>query len=144
MTSLAPARFPKTARVRSRAAYARVFENARRTHHSVLTLHVAPATAADARPRLGMAVSRKVDGRAVGRNRIKRVWRETFRQHQPQLAARAIVVVAKPGAAALDNAALRQALLDSLRRAGALPRAQAPGTMHDSSNSPPQAASRSA
>jgi len=30
--------------------------------------------------RLGMAVSRQVDRRAVGRNRIKRVIRESFRQ----------------------------------------------------------------
>lgn len=32
-------------------------------------------------PRLGMAVSRQVDPRAAGRNRIKRVIRESFRQH---------------------------------------------------------------
>jgi len=32
------------------------------------------------RSRLGMAVSRKVDKRAVGRNRIKRVIRESFRK----------------------------------------------------------------
>ncbi len=31
-------------------------------------------------PRLGMAVSRQVDRSAVGRNRIKRVIRESFRQ----------------------------------------------------------------
>jgi ribonuclease P protein component len=31
-------------------------------------------------PRLGMAVSRQVDKHAVGRNRIKRVTRESFRQ----------------------------------------------------------------
>ena len=31
------------------------------------------------KPRLGMAVSRQVDRRAVGRNRIKRVIRESFR-----------------------------------------------------------------
>jgi ribonuclease P protein component len=31
------------------------------------------------RPRLGMAVSRQVDRKAVGRNRIKRVVRESFR-----------------------------------------------------------------
>jgi ribonuclease P protein component len=31
--------------------------------------------------RLGMAVSRQVDKRAVGRNRIKRVVRESFRHH---------------------------------------------------------------
>ena len=62
---------------------------------------------------LGLAVSRKVDGRAVGRNRIKRIWRETFRLHRDQLAPRAIVAVAKPAAAALDNEALKQALLDT-------------------------------
>ena len=134
MISLAPARFPKTARVRSRAAYARVFENARRTHHPALTLHVAPMD--EAGPMLGLAVSRKVDGRAVGRNRIKRIWRETFRLHRDQLAPRAIVAVAKPAAAALDKEALKQALLDTLRRAGALPRADVGGTMHDSLPSP--------
>lgn len=32
-------------------------------------------------PRLGMAVSRQVDRKATGRNRIKRVIRESFRQH---------------------------------------------------------------
>jgi ribonuclease P protein component len=32
-------------------------------------------------PRLGMAVSRQVDRKATGRNRIKRIIRESFRQH---------------------------------------------------------------
>jgi ribonuclease P protein component len=32
-------------------------------------------------PRLGMAVSRQVDRKATGRNRIKRVIRESFRQY---------------------------------------------------------------
>ena len=141
MICLAPARFPKTARVRSRAAYARVFEHARRTHPPALTLHVAPATDEQGAT-LGLAVSRKVDPRAVGRNRIKRIWRETFRLHRDQIAPRAIVAVAKPAAAALDNAALRQALLDSLRRAGALPRGDATGTMpgesHPSPSRPPR------
>ena len=136
MIALAPARFPKTARVRSRAAYARVFENARRIHHPALTLHVAPAATEDDGATLGLAVSRKVDGRAVGRNRIKRIWRETFRLHRDQLAPRSLVVVAKPAAAKLHNEALMAALLDSLRRAGALPRGDATGTMPDSFNSP--------
>jgi ribonuclease P protein component len=32
-------------------------------------------------PRLGMAVSRQVDRNATGRNRIKRIIRESFRKH---------------------------------------------------------------
>ena len=38
--------------------------------------------------RLGLAVSRKVDKRAVGRNRIKRVLRDCFRHHRPWTARR--------------------------------------------------------
>lgn len=137
MISLAPARFPKTARVRSRAAYTRVFENARRTHHPALTLHVAPAASDDDGATLGLAVSRKVDGRAVGRNRIKRIWRDTFRLYRDQVAPRSIVAVAKPAAAKLDNAALVAALLDALQRSGALPRRDATGTMPGESSPSP-------
>lgn len=133
MKTSVPARFPKTARVRSRAAYGWVFDNARRTHHPALTLHVAVAPNTAAGATLGLAVSRKVDGRAVGRNRIKRIWRETFRLHRVHLQPCAMVVVAKPAAASLDNAALQAALLDALRRAGALPRWGATGTMRDDS-----------
>ena len=103
MTSDCPARFPKTARVRSRAAYAQVFDKARRCHHPALTLHMAPAENGVEEARLGLAVSRKVDARAVGRNRIKRVLRETFRLHRDRLIPGSFVVVAKPAAAGIDK-----------------------------------------
>ena len=135
MTSSSPAGFPKTARVRSRAAYARTFDKARRCHHPALTLHMAPAEPGMERARLGLAVSRKVDARAVGRNRIKRVLREAFRLHRNHLAPCCLVVVAKPPAAGLDNAWLTEAFFDVLRRAGALPRPDATGTMHDDTSS---------
>ena len=133
MTPSAPARFPKTARVRLPAQYRRVFENARRVHHPAFTLHVAPPAETDAGATLGLAVSRKVDPHAVGRNRIKRVLRDAFRRHRALMAVRALVVVAKPAAGKLDNAALASAFLDTLRRAGALPRPDATGTMRGDS-----------
>lgn len=80
-------------------------------------------------PRLGLAVSRKVDRRAVVRNRIKRGLRETFRAYRMQLAPGEYVVVARPGAAALDTDALQRTLLTLLRRAGALPPVPPAGTM---------------
>ncbi len=140
MPSLADTRkFPKSARVRTRADYACAFEGARRLHSPLLQLAVkrdpdtggaAPAdiTAATG-ARLGIAVSRKVDRNAVGRNRIKRVWRETFRHQCALLPPGSYVAIAKPAAAQADNPALRAALLDLLARAARLPGSPATGTM---------------
>jgi ribonuclease P protein component len=60
--------------------------------------------------RLGLAVSKRVDKRAVGRNRIKRMIRESFRAHQQQLKGLDLVVIAKPPARHADNAALSGSL----------------------------------
>lgn len=171
-------RFPRTARVRARSEFDRIFKHGRRVALPVLALHwlaesAAPATASDAAvPPLtaadgsasdasspsradsvfgadagtgatapsqpeppetgasfGLAVSRKVDKRAVGRNRIKRVLRDFFRHHRAELAPGAYVAVARPGAAALDNAQLTSTLHALLRRAGALPASGTTGTM---------------
>lgn len=129
MNDTAPARFPKTARVRSRAQYSKVFEAARRHHHAAFTLHRAAPTADVAHARLGQAVSRKVDARAVGRNRIKRVLRETFRQYQHRLLPGDLVIVAKPAAAKLDNSVLAEAFIQLLHKSGALPRTDPAVTM---------------
>jgi ribonuclease P protein component len=54
---------------------------------------------ADAAPRLGLSVSRKVGG-AVERNRVKRVLREQFAALAPRLpGALDLVVIARPGVA---------------------------------------------
>ena len=61
-------------------------------------------------PRLGLVVSRKVSPRAVNRNRIRRVVRESFREHQYDLAACDLVVMAQPAARDADNSELRNSL----------------------------------
>ncbi|KAB8198552.1 ribonuclease P protein component [Lysobacter maris] len=129
-------RFPRTARVRARKDFDRTFKHGRRVALPVLALHyrlddaAGPALPDDpGEPRLGLAVSRKVDPRAVGRNRIKRALRETFRSHRERLPAGDYVLVARVGAARLPAEALRQAFEQLLQRAGALPRPQAAGTM---------------
>jgi ribonuclease P protein component len=120
-----PNAFPKNARVRKRAEYARVFDAGCRVAAPALVLHWAPAST----PRLGIAVSRKVDARSVGRNRIKRVLREAFRACRAQLPSADYVVVARAPAATLDHAGLRIALIAALQRAGALPLHFVAGTM---------------
>ncbi|KGM56744.1 hypothetical protein N799_02315 [Lysobacter arseniciresistens ZS79] len=131
-------RFPRTARVRARSDFDRIFKHGRRVALPVLALHwLRPAPegeAADAGgtaasgARLGLAVSRKVDRRAVGRNRIKRVLRDCFRQYRGQVADGDYVVVARPAAAQCDGPQLREAFLNLLRRAGALPAASLPAS----------------
>ena len=60
--------------------------------------------------RLGLAVAKKHVRRAVDRNRIKRLLRESFRHHQQQLKGLDLVVLVKPGIHKADNAALLQSL----------------------------------
>jgi ribonuclease P protein component len=59
--------------------------------------------------RLGLTVSRRTAKRAVDRNRIKRLARESFRQH-PTLAHWDFVVLARPGSGGAERAALRASL----------------------------------
>ena len=72
--------------------------------------------------RLGLAVSKKVDTRAVGRNRIKRVLRDVMRHLRMQMEHGDFVVVARAAARDATNEQIRQAFERLLRRAGALPR----------------------
>ena len=123
---IARARFPRTARVRARAEYGRVFDAGRRCQHPLLALHVL----GDEQPaRLGLAVSRKVDPRAVARNRIKRVLRDHFRRLRAQLPPGAYVLVARAPAARASGPELRAAFDQLLRRAAALPPPVPAGTM---------------
>ncbi len=119
-------RFPRHARVRARPDFDRIFQHGRRVALPVLALHW---QSGDGEPRLGLAVSRKVDPHAVGRNRIKRALREYFRHIRGELAPGDYVVVARPGAARRSGAELVEALQGLLRRAGALPAPAAVGTM---------------
>lgn len=59
------------------------------------------APAAAAQPRLGLVVGRRL-GKAVRRNRIKRLLREFFRRHKRQLPAWDLIIMAKKGAAELS------------------------------------------
>lgn len=72
------ASFPRTARLLKPAEFKRVFRNSKVT--SDRYFKVLGCLNEGNYSRLGMAVSRQVDKHAVGRNRIKRVIRESFRQ----------------------------------------------------------------
>ena len=125
--------FPRAARVRAKAEFDRVFKGGRRSADPHLALHWLNDNQP---PRLGLAVSRKVDKRAVGRNRIKRILREHFRKLRPGLCGGAYVVVARTAAAQASGPALRASFDRSLQRLGALPRPSGLGTMPPANPSP--------
>ena len=53
--------------------------------------------------RLGLAISKKCAKRAVDRNRIKRIFRESFRLHQHTLPNVDIIAMCKPSVLQLDK-----------------------------------------
>ena len=85
---------PRSARVRQRAEFDRVFAEGRRNADPLMSLHWLRG---EKPARLGLAVSRKVDPRAVGRNRIKRVLRAEFRTLRLLLADGDYVLVLRAG-----------------------------------------------
>lgn len=103
--------FPKSRRLLKSADFQRVFAQGRKTYSSEFVIYVLPN--AEAGPRLGMAVSRKV-GKAVLRGRIKRLLREAFRLEQARWPAVDVVVVARAGARALTLDLARQRLEEAL------------------------------
>ena len=76
-------RLPKAARLRSPAEFRRVYGHGRRFDGSLITVFVLPNGLGF--HRLGVTASRKVARDAVGRNRAKRLLRETFRLSRGEL-----------------------------------------------------------
>ena len=111
-------RFRRSDRVRRSVDYRRISRTGTRHGSREFVILLAPLRRFGEEPpassrRLGLTVSRKV-GNAVARTRVKRRVREWFRAERATLPEDVdMVVIARPGAAALDTAGLRA----SLRRA---------------------------
>ena len=92
---------PRQSRIRKQAEYSACYERGRRYHTEHFLVFVRPRENG-ACTRMGMAVSRKV-GKAVTRNRVKRLLREFFRLHRALLPEHLdIVAVAKKHTGAAD------------------------------------------
>jgi len=110
-------KFERHCRLTTRAEYNRVFARHRVSQDRFFRVLARPNDRTCCR--LGLAVSTRVCKRAVGRNRLKRVIRESFRAHGQELAAtggKDIVVLPTPMAATICNTELRGSLQDHWRR----------------------------
>ena len=97
-------RFRRRNRLLEASAFDRVFKQAARSRDRMFTVLYRDNGGLEAR--LGLAISRKNCKLAVGRNRLKRLVRESFRRHGPELAGLDIVVMNKPDAQRAGNKAL--------------------------------------
>ncbi|MCL4108320.1 UNVERIFIED_CONTAM: hypothetical protein GTU68_065348, partial [Idotea baltica] len=59
-------------------------------------------------PRLGLAISKKSAKHAVDRNRIKRIFRESFRLHQHNLPNVDIIAMCKPSVLSLEKSEMHK------------------------------------
>lgn len=126
---MASASFPRA----SRLLRAEDFTHLRSAGRRVGTQHLSAQIAANAcgRPRLGLAISKRVSKSAVRRNRIKRLARDSFRRTRAQLPAFDILLIARFSADQEDNASLRAELSRLWQRIATLNPAEATGTMRD-------------
>ena len=88
-------------RLRRKSEFEAVFNEGRRSSGRFMTVLVRPNRLES--PRLGVVVSRKLGG-AVQRNRAKRLIRDLFRRHKPDLGPEGQDVVVIPRPELLDAA----------------------------------------
>jgi len=108
LTSSKGFRFRKTNRLLNAAAFGRVFKKATRSRDKFFTVLCRDQKNDTAR--LGLAISKKHCRKATARNRIKRVIRESFRQHQQQLTGLDVVVINQPAASMASKLAMTESL----------------------------------
>jgi ribonuclease P protein component len=109
-----PQRLRRADRLRKRYEFRRAQLHGRRIHTAHFLIVVQPN--ASSNTRLGITVTKKV-GSAVQRNRVKRVVREVFRRNRELFPPNHdVVLIAKRGAADIDQAALLRELREASRR----------------------------
>lgn len=101
-------RFLRSQRLVGQKSFRRVFRSGRRRGAAGLVVIAAPGPGP--RPRLGISAARRQIRRAVDRNRLRRLVRESFRQAQDRLQGLDVVVVVRAPCLGCDRRAISRTL----------------------------------
>lgn len=104
--------FPRQFRLLTAVDFRCVFNNTQLRVNRQALLVLATPNGLD-HPRLGLVIAKRNVSKAVQRNRLKRLIRDSFRRNRKQLAALDLVFLTRPGVAALDNQKI-SALIESV------------------------------
>jgi ribonuclease P protein component len=117
--------FPRSERLLRRGEFLRVQQGGRRVHTAHFVILVVPRS--EPGRRIGVTVGKRI-GNAVRRNRVKRLVRAVYRCNKAFFPADCdVVLVARPGAEALDYATVRaevERARDALARLADIPAKQ--------------------
>ncbi len=86
-------KFPQSMRITKAIEYARIFKQGTHSHGKFWQIISIPSE--NKNSSLGLAISKKIHKRAVDRNLLKRLARETFRLNQDNLKGVDLVVMTK-------------------------------------------------
>ncbi len=107
------ARFPSEFRLKRRTDFKRVYESGTKRVGRYFTIFILPT---GKEGRIGIVVSRRF-GKAVERNRIKRLIREAYRLNRVKFAGMDIVVIPRESCRGKDGRAIERALLSEMETA---------------------------
>jgi len=100
-TTSTDAAFGRNSRLLKPAQFQRVFDAARRSSDRYFTVLYRESDASMAR--IGFTIAKKKIARAVGRNRVRRLARESFRRQKRTLGGIDIIILAQNAAATASN-----------------------------------------
>lgn len=101
--------FPRESRLVRQDDFNLVFSGPKRYVNDLFTIHAKKTTFGLAR--LGLAIAKRCAKKAVERNRLKRIVRESFRTHREMLCQFDLVVMCRPKALIATNTELSDSLI---------------------------------
>ena len=102
--------FPRQRRLVTKAEFKSIFDKSKKISQRYLVILYKPNQSDYAR--LGVIVAKRSVNSAVGRNRIKRIVRESFRHSQERLKGMDVVIIARGQCDQLSNQKLREGIDD--------------------------------